>query len=95
MRSRLHAAHTLTPFIGRDHELRTLGEWWNLAEAGKGQVVLIHGEPGIGKSRLVWQFRESLTGRPHSWLESFCSPFEVNALRAGGESDHGVLHLDR
>ena len=78
MRSRLHAARTLTPFIGRDHELRTLGEWWNLAEAGEGQVVLIHGEPGIGKSRLVWQFRESLTGRPHSWLESFCSPFEVN-----------------
>jgi class 3 adenylate cyclase/tetratricopeptide (TPR) repeat protein len=78
MRSRLHAAHTLTPFIGRQHELQTLGEWWNLAEAGEGQVVLIHGEPGIGKSRLVWQFRESLTGRPHSWLESFCSPFEVN-----------------
>jgi class 3 adenylate cyclase len=78
MRSRLHAAHALTPFIGRDHELLMLGEWWNLAEAGDGQVVLVNGEPGIAKSPLVWQFRESLSGRPHSWLESFCSPFEVN-----------------
>ena len=59
MRSRLHAAHTLTPFIGREHELRALGERWNLAEAGEGQVVLIRGEPGIGKSRLVRQFREN------------------------------------
>jgi class 3 adenylate cyclase len=78
MRSRLHAAHTLTPFIGREHELHTLSEWWNLAEKGEGQVVLIRGEPGIGKSRLVRQFRETLTGHPHSWLESFCSSFELN-----------------
>ncbi len=78
MRSRLQAAQTLTPFIGRENELRALGEAWNLAEAGAGQVVVIQGEPGIGKSRLVWQFRERLTGRPHSWLEGFCSSFEVN-----------------
>lgn len=78
MRSRLHAAPTLTPFIGREHELRTLVESWNLAAAGEGQVVVIRGEPGIGKSRLVWQLRENLTGRPLSWLESSCSSFEVN-----------------
>jgi class 3 adenylate cyclase/tetratricopeptide (TPR) repeat protein len=78
MRSRLHAAHTLTPFIGREAELSALGELWKLVEAGEGQVVLIRGEPGIGKSRLVRQFRDSLMGRPHSWLESFCSSFEMN-----------------
>jgi class 3 adenylate cyclase/tetratricopeptide (TPR) repeat protein len=78
MRSRLQAAQTLTPFVGRENELRRLGEAWNRAEAGQGQVVLIQGEPGIGKSRLVWQFREQLGGRPHSWLESFCSSFELN-----------------
>ena len=78
VRSRLHAAQALTPFVGREQELRTLSEWWNSIEAGEGQVVLIHGEPGIGKSRLVRQFRENLGARAHTWLESFCSPFDVN-----------------
>jgi class 3 adenylate cyclase/tetratricopeptide (TPR) repeat protein len=77
MRSR-HALRELTPFIGRDEELRALGERWDLARAGAGQVVVIRGEPGIGKSRLARQFRESLAGLPHSRLEVFCSPFELN-----------------
>jgi class 3 adenylate cyclase/tetratricopeptide (TPR) repeat protein len=77
MRSR-HALRELTPFIGRDEELLLLGERWDLARAGAGQVVVIRGEPGIGKSRLARQFRESLAGLPHSRLEVFCSPFELN-----------------
>lgn len=78
VRSRLHAGQTLTPFVGREAELRTLEQWYDLAERGAGRVVLIDGEPGIGKSRLVRQFHEILRARRHTWLESFCSPFETN-----------------
>ncbi len=78
VRSRLHAAQTLTPFVGREAELRSLAEAYEQAERGDGRVCLIQGEAGIGKSRLVRQFRESLRARPHTWLESFCSPFETN-----------------
>jgi class 3 adenylate cyclase/tetratricopeptide (TPR) repeat protein len=78
VRSRLHAAHTLTPFVGREQELRVLAEKWELVKAGAGQVVVIRGESGIGKSRLARQFRESLTGLPHTWLETFCSSFDLN-----------------
>ncbi len=84
MRGRLHAAHSLTPFIGRDQELRTLRERWDRVTAGEGQVVVIRGESGIGKSRLALQFRESLSAEPHSWLESFCSSFDVNTPFAPG-----------
>ena len=79
VRGRLHAAaNALTPFVGRDEELRALVERWEMVSAGEGQVVVIRGEPGIGKSRLARQFRESLTALPHSWLESFCSSFDLN-----------------
>ncbi len=78
VRSRLHATNMLTPYIGRDEELRALGGLWDLAKAGEGQVVVIGGEPGIGKSRLARQFRDTLTGVPHTWLESFCSSFDAN-----------------
>ena len=68
-RSRLAASavHGLTPFVGREDELRLLWNRWQRASDGEGQVVFIVGEAGIGKSRLVRQFRERLAGTPHTW----------------------------
>jgi hypothetical protein len=63
------AAGSLTPFIGRDQELMLLDGCFAQVSEGHGQAVLIQGEPGIGKSRLVQAFREHLAERAHTWLE--------------------------
>jgi len=63
------AARPLTPFIGREEELGLLARRWQRAQAGEGQLVLIVGEPGIGKSRLVEEFRANLAGTSHTWVE--------------------------
>ncbi|MGO9455343.1 MAG: AAA family ATPase [Candidatus Binataceae bacterium] len=70
-RSRLSAsaAAGLTPFVGRADEMRLLWNRWERASDGEGQIVSIVGEAGIGKSRLVRQFRERLAGTPHTWNE--------------------------
>jgi class 3 adenylate cyclase/tetratricopeptide (TPR) repeat protein len=70
-RSRLAASAVrgLTPFVGRADEMALLWNRWERASDGEGQVVLIVGEAGIGKSRLVRQFRERLAGTPHTWNE--------------------------
>jgi class 3 adenylate cyclase/tetratricopeptide (TPR) repeat protein len=73
----LAAARALTPFVGRESELRLLGERWELAREGEGQVALIIGEAGIGKSRLIQRFHEQLTGQP-KWLEAGAAPFFQN-----------------
>ncbi len=73
-RLRATARHGLTPFVGREHERQVLFDRWERARAGDGQVVLITGEAGIGKSRLVQQFKEDLGAVPHTWLESAGSP---------------------
>jgi len=80
VRSRLDAAraHGFTPFVGREDELRLLGTRWEQARAGTGQVVLITGEAGIGKSRLVQMLREQLANEPHTWLECGASPHHQN-----------------
>jgi tetratricopeptide (TPR) repeat protein len=57
-----------TRFVGRERELRLLRECFELAQAGQGQVVMIVGEPGIGKSRLLHEFRRQL-GRTATWIE--------------------------
>ena len=57
-----------TRFVGREHELRLLGECFEQAQGGEGQLVLVVGEPGIGKSRLVHEFRQRL-GRRAAWVE--------------------------
>jgi class 3 adenylate cyclase/predicted ATPase len=60
---------TLTPFVGREKELAVLKRRWEQARAGEGQLVLIVGEPGLGKSRLMEQFRAGLAETPHTWAE--------------------------
>jgi class 3 adenylate cyclase/tetratricopeptide (TPR) repeat protein len=61
------AARALTPFIGREEELGLLMRRWEHARAGDGQLVQIVGEPGIGKSRLLEEFRSKLGETPHTW----------------------------
>src|SRR6202011_6054083 len=56
------AAHALTPFVGREDELRLLMNRWERALDGEGQVALIIGEAGIGKSRLAQRFHEQIDG---------------------------------
>ena len=62
-------ARTLTPFIGREEELGVLARRWERARGGDGQLMLVVGEPGIGKSRLIEEFRSGLGETPHTWVE--------------------------
>jgi class 3 adenylate cyclase len=79
--SRFEAMHSagLTPLVGREHELGILLERWGWAKDGDGQVVLIAGEPGIGKSRLVRALREHLADEPYTPLSCYCSPYHTNS----------------
>jgi class 3 adenylate cyclase len=74
--SRFEALHTsaLTPLVGREEELELLLRRWSRAKNGEGQVVLLSGEAGIGKSRLTAALLESLAPEPHTRLRFFCSP---------------------
>jgi class 3 adenylate cyclase len=76
VQSRFEAQHgsTLTPLVGRDEELELLLRRWQQAKTGDGSVVLISGEPGIGKSRLAQTLLERLSDEPHARLRYFCSP---------------------
>jgi class 3 adenylate cyclase len=65
---------TLSPLIGRDKEIDLLLGRWARARAGDGQIVLISGEPGIGKSRITAALEERLNGGPYCRLRYFCSP---------------------
>ena len=81
MRGRLEAAAAtrgLTPFVGREDELRLLMNRWERALDGEGQVALIVGEAGIGKSRLVQRFHEQIAGTPHTWVEAAAGAFFQN-----------------
>ena len=75
--SRFEATATrgLTPLVGREDEVRVLLSRWRQAKDGEGQVVLLSGEPGIGKSRLIQSLREQLQEEPRVNLHYFCSPF--------------------
>jgi class 3 adenylate cyclase len=74
--SRFEALHAsgLTELVGREEELELLLRRWSKAKTGEGQVVLLSGEAGIGKSRLIASLMERLVGEPHTRLRYFCSP---------------------
>ena len=67
-------ASGLTQLVGREVELELLVRRWSKAMCGQGQVVLLSGEPGIGKSRLTAALLERLASEPHTRLRYFCSP---------------------
>jgi class 3 adenylate cyclase/predicted ATPase len=70
---------SLTPLIGRAEELTLLLDRWEQAKEGDGQVVLLSGEPGIGKSRLLQALRERLADMPHILLGCYCSPHRLDS----------------
>jgi class 3 adenylate cyclase/predicted ATPase len=74
--SRFEAFHAreLTALVGREEELELLTQRWVKAKTGEGQVVLVSGEAGIGKSRLTAALLEHLASEPHTRLRYFCSP---------------------
>jgi class 3 adenylate cyclase/tetratricopeptide (TPR) repeat protein len=79
--SRFAAAHAaeLTPLVGREEELNLLSRRWELAKSGEGQVVLLSGEPGIGKSRLTQALQDWVGDEPHTRLLYQCSPHHTNS----------------
>ena len=68
----------LTPLVGRDEEIAMLMRRWERAQQGEGQLVLIVGEPGVGKSRLIEEFHARLRETPHTWVEWSCSQLLQN-----------------
>jgi class 3 adenylate cyclase/predicted ATPase len=79
--SRFEAQHEtkLTPLVGRDEELELLLRRWRQAVGGEGRVVLLSGEPGIGKSRLIVALDEQLQTEQHTPLRYFCSPLHTDS----------------
>jgi len=79
--SRFEAQHGggLTAFVGRAHDISLMQDRWRLARDGEGQVVLLSGEAGIGKSRALREFNHNLDGTARRVLRYQCSPHETNA----------------
>ena len=65
----------LTPLVGRDEEIAMLMRRWERARQANGQMMLIVGEPGLGKSRLIEEFHARLREVPHTWVEWSCSSY--------------------
>jgi len=80
-RSRFEAVHAaaLTPLIGREEEVGLLLHRWEQAKQGEGQVVLLSGESGIGKSRLIEALYERIRTEPHIRMRFQCSPYHSNS----------------
>jgi class 3 adenylate cyclase/predicted ATPase len=106
--SRFEALHVggLTALVGREEESELLLRRWAKAKTADGQVVLLSGEAGIGKSRLTAAFLERLAGEPHIRMRYFCSPQHTDSAlhpiighmeRAAGLSreDHAKSRLDK
>ncbi len=79
VKSRLDVAQTITPLVGRTLELGLLEDRWERVHEGRGQVILLSGEAGIGKSRLVLALRERLSAESHTWLECRCSHYTAGS----------------
>jgi class 3 adenylate cyclase/predicted ATPase len=79
--SRFEALHStnLTPLVGREAEIALLLERWERAKEGDGQVVLLSGEPGIGKSRIVQELRDRLSDELHTRLSHYCSSYHTSS----------------
>lgn len=74
-----HQGAQLTAMVGREEELALLAERWQRAAAGQGQVVLVSGEAGIGKSRIVRALEDALAGEPHVRINNQCSPHHADS----------------
>jgi class 3 adenylate cyclase/type II secretory pathway predicted ATPase ExeA len=81
---------SMTPIVGRDQELALLLERWRQAESGEGQLVLLTGEAGIGKSRITEAMIEAVAGEPHSLIRYQCSPY--HAASALHPAIHHLAH---
>jgi hypothetical protein len=79
--SRFEALHAsgLTALVGREQELQTLLQRWSQAKSSQGRVVLLSGEAGIGKSRIIAALMERLAGEPQTRLRYFCSPQHIDS----------------
>ncbi|MDB5519678.1 MAG: (Sterile alpha motif) protein [Tardiphaga sp.] len=71
-------SEAMTPFVGREHEVALLLDRWRIATEGDGQVALLSGEAGIGKSRILAALRERIGDERHTVLRYQCSPHHVN-----------------
>lgn len=82
--TRMQAAGTtgIMAFVGREREAHLLMEHWQLVQAGNGQVILLTGEPGIGKSRLIEELKARLAEKSCTVLESYCLPYQGNTAFA-------------
>jgi class 3 adenylate cyclase/predicted ATPase len=81
---------TMTPLIGREEEIDTLLRRWDQAKRGEGCVVLISGEPGIGKSRIAQTLLERVSDERHTRLRYFCSPHHRDSALYPG-----IVQLER
>ena len=90
------AERGLTPLVGREEEIGLLLKRWAQAKDGEGQVVLLSGEAGVGKSRIVQGFRERLEDEPHSRVLYYGSPYHRNsALYPATEQLQRALRFER
>jgi class 3 adenylate cyclase/predicted ATPase len=98
---RFEAMHTagLTALVGREEELDLLLRRWSKAKSGEGQVMLLSGEAGIGKSRLTAALLERLSGEAHTRLRYFCSPQHTDSafypIIGQMERAAGLAHDDK
>jgi len=89
------ATGRVLPFVNRDQELATIRRHWQVARQGEGSSILIEGDPGIGKSRLIRAVKERIVTQPSRWLTTRTSPYAANAdFFAFSELFRRILSID-